>query len=143
MLNRRSVWKMLKQEGVLDSKDAKVQKLVQYVRDNPQKCWADLIPVYREKFYDTYDTILPVLVKMKDPTVNSVLIKNLDPKKKNELGTLTAIADTSDPGNDPVAFKRLAKIGNTTLTKKLQTRQLPDSVKVILTKLPGVTTNGG
>lgn len=133
MLNRRTVWKTLKQEGILDSKDAKVKDLVNYVRDNPQKCWADLIPVYREQYYDTYDTVVPVLVKMKDPVVNSVLMRNLDPAKNNELKTLSDIADTSDPEKDPLTFKRMAKLQNTTLNKKLTTKTLPDNIKAMLT----------
>ena len=38
MLNRRAVWKRLKEEGILDSKDAKVIEFVNYMRDNPKKC---------------------------------------------------------------------------------------------------------
>ena len=133
MLNRKNVWRKFKEEGILDSSDEKVQELVEYVRTHPLECWADLIPVYREQFYSTFDTIVPILVNMKDPVVNSALIRNLDPSKKNELDTLTAIADTSDPREDPVSFKRMARLDNAKLNQKLVTRPLTAKVSAMLT----------
>jgi len=141
MLNRRTVWKTFKNEGVLDMQDAKVQALITYVREHPQRCWSDLIPIYREQFYDTYESILPVLVKMQDPVVNSVLIRNLDPTKNNELKTLEAIADTTNSRKDPLSFKRLAKIGNSRLNKKLATKELPEKIKSLLTVRVEESTN--
>jgi len=132
MINRRSVWKKLKQEGILDSNDPKVIEWVTYMRDNPKKCWTELIPVYRSDFYDTFDTIVPVLVGMKDPVVNAALLRNLDTGKSNELDTLSAIADTSDPGKDPLTFKRLAKLGNNKINKRLNSKALPTSIKTLL-----------
>ena len=132
MLNRRAVWKKLKEEGVIDSEDPKVNEFITYMRDNPKQCWADYVPIFRDKYYATFDTFLPVLVKMKDPTVNSILVKTLDPSKTNELNILTEIADKADPEKDPLTFKRLALLGNTKLDKKLSNRAMPENIRPFL-----------
>lgn len=132
MINRRSVWKKLKQEGVLDSTDPKVKEFVKYMRDNPKKCWADLVPVFRQDYYSTFDTFAPLLVSMKDPVVNTQLLKNLDPNDSKELDILSSIADTSDPNQDPLTFKRLAKLNSTKINKRLVTKTLPEGIKSLL-----------
>ena len=88
--------------------------------------------MYRKDYYNTFDTFVPVLVRMEDPVVNAQLLKNLDPGKGNELNTLSSIADASDPDKDPLTFKRLAKLGNNKINKRLGTRTLPTGIKALI-----------
>ncbi len=110
MNQRRLVWRALKEAGVVDSDDPKVQDFLQHMRNNPARCWADLVSDFRAKHYDIFDKVVPALQSFQDPAIRNALIKFCSSSKAKEKQLLTKIASDTDLDQDPLAGKRLRGI---------------------------------
>ena len=129
MSHKKMIWKEFQRTGILDSKDEKVQGFLQYLRDCPANCWEQIIPEFKEKYYDCFDTIVPVLARMNDPLIQLVLAQHADASKPKERELLVTMAKEVDVEKNPVLLKRIAALKITTVTNELRKRTLPDKLK--------------
>ncbi|MCZ6673540.1 MAG: hypothetical protein O7C75_11460 [Verrucomicrobia bacterium] len=134
MLQRKRVWKILKKAGVLDSDDSRIKEFVQFFHENPEKCWEEIVPQFRKKFYDCFDAVVPPLLEVDDTLIRTLFINYADLKKPKERALLGKIAEQIDPSQDPVSIKRLAKLNSTAINKVLSRRSLPDELQKYLKK---------
>ncbi len=132
MDQRRLIWKKLKTEGILDSDNPRLQAFVTFLRDNPKLCWKDLVPVFRKDFYDCFDLLAPVLMKIKDPVIQASMVTLADPKKPKERKLLEKIAQEVDPKRDQVTFKLLALTKDKKVKEALKGKTLPEHLKTHL-----------
>lgn len=134
MSHRKLIWKEFKRAGIIDSQDARIQEFVEYLRNKPESCWIDIIPEFREKFYDCFDTIVPALAGIDDPLIQMVLLENADATKPKERAVLEKMAKEVDPEKNPVTVKRIAGLNIGSVTKELKKRTLPDTLKKYVEK---------
>ncbi len=132
MDQRRLIWKKLKIEGILDSDNPRLQAFVTFLRDNPKLCWKDLVPVFRKDFYDCFDLLAPVLMKIKDPVIQASMVTLADPNKPKERKLLEKIAQEVDPERDQVTFKLLALTKDKKVKDALKGKILPEHLKTHL-----------
>jgi hypothetical protein len=133
MSHRKLIWRQFKTAGILDSQDARVQEFVQYLQTNPAKCWAEIIPEFREKFYDCFDTIVPRLAEINDPLIQTVLVNNVDASKPKEAALLEKMAGEVDSDKNPVALKRIAGLKIPSVSRALKRRTLPEGIMKYVT----------
>jgi len=129
MSHKKMIWKEFQRTGILDSPDEKVQGFLQYLRSCRQSCWEQIIPEFKEKYYDCFDTIVPVLARMNDPLIQLVLARHADASKPKERELLVTMAREADADKNPVLLKRIAALKITTVTNELKKRALPDNLR--------------
>ena len=126
---KKIIWKKFQQAGVLDSQDSKVQEFVQFLRTSPAKCWEDVIPEFREKFYDCFDTVVPRLAEIDDPVIQLTLAKNVDKRRPKEKALLEKMAEDVDADRNPVLIKKIAGFKIAKVNTVLKSRFLPAELK--------------
>lgn len=96
---------------------------------NPAKCWDDIVPEFRERFYDCFDAVAPKLAELDDPLIRMNLVRfaELDQPKEREL--LGKMAENIDAESDPVTVKRLAQKHVTEVDRVLRRRTLPEALR--------------
>ncbi|MCJ7604173.1 MAG: hypothetical protein MUO63_22070 [Desulfobulbaceae bacterium] len=129
MSHKKMIWKEFKRTGILDSPDEKVQGFLQYLKVCPANCWEQIIPEFKEKYYDCFDTIVPVLAQMNDPLIQLVLARHADASKPKERDLLVKMAKEVDAEKNPVLLKRIAGLKISSVTNELKKRTLPDNLK--------------
>ncbi|MEW6519549.1 MAG: hypothetical protein AB1461_09065 [Thermodesulfobacteriota bacterium] len=129
MSHKKMIWKEFQRTGILDSKDEKVQGFLQYLRSCRQSCWEQIIPEFKTKYYDCFDTIVPVLAQMNDPLIQLVLARHADASKPKERDLLIKMAREADAEKNPVLLKRIAALKITNVTNELKKRTLPDNLR--------------
>lgn len=129
MSHKLMIWKEFKRAGILDSTDAKLQAFLQYMKGCRQGCWEQIIPEFKEKYYDCFDTIVPVLAGMNDPLIQLILARHADAAKPKEKALLVKLAKEVDVEKNPVLLKRIAglKIGG--VDSELKKRTLPENLR--------------
>jgi hypothetical protein len=129
MSHKKMIWKEFKRAGVMDSQDEKVQGFLQYLKGCPENCWEQIIPEFKEKYYDCFDTIVPVLAQMNDSLIQLVLARHADASKPKERDLLVKMAKEVDAEKNPVLLKRIAGLKISSVTNELKKRTLPDNLK--------------
>ena len=129
MHQKKKVWRALKERGVLDSKDPHLQEFVQFLRDHPTQCWKDVVPAFRDRFYDCYEEVASALSEIDDPLVRLALIRYADPDQPKEQKMLRKLADETSPERDPVTIKQLAELNVAEVNKSLRRRTLPEELR--------------
>jgi hypothetical protein len=129
MSHKKMIWKEFQRTGILNSPDEKVQSFVQYLRNCRENCWEQIIPEFKEKYYDCFDTIVPVLARMNDPLIQLVLARHADASKPKERELLVTMAKEVDAEKNPVLLKRISALKITAVTNELKKRALPDKLK--------------
>jgi len=132
MHQHKLVWRKLKEAGILDSEDPRLQALVQYLHENRRQCWPDLISAFRENFYDCFDAIVPKLMEIKDPLIQLTLVKHADPEKPKEKAILEKLAAELRPDRDQLTVKRLAKKNIAKVNKTLRKRSIPEHLRALI-----------
>jgi len=108
MDQRRLVLKALRDAGITESSNPRLQELVRFVRENNTLCWTDFVQEFRDRFYSTFDTVIPALEASGDPLIRNALIKFADPGRPKERQLLTKLAAETDFERDSLAAKRLS-----------------------------------
>jgi len=129
MSHKKMIWKEFQRAGILDSQDEKVQGFVQYLRNCRESCWEQIIPEFKEKYYDCFDTVVPVLAGMNDSLIQLVLARHADASKPKERDLLVKMAKEVDAEKNPLLLKRIAALKITSVTNELKKRTLPDNLK--------------
>jgi hypothetical protein len=126
MDQRRLVLKALREAGITESRNPRLQELVRSVRENTTLCWTDFVREFRERFYDTFDTVIPALEASGDPLIRNALIKFADPARPKERQLLTKLARETDFEHDSLAAKRLGMHGIAEVDAQLRRRAPPE-----------------
>ena len=134
---KKMVWKAFERAGVLDSKDKKTQAFLAFLKNSPASCWIEVIPEFRKHHQACFDTIVPVLAEMNDPLIQSVLVKHADMTQPRERAVIRKLADTVDPERHPALVKQLVRLKDTSVTRRLQHRRLPDALATVIHKKRG------
>ncbi|MFH1217114.1 MAG: hypothetical protein V1706_11500 [Pseudomonadota bacterium] len=129
MSHKQLIWKEFKRAGVLDSTDKKVQEFLQYMKGCRQGCWEQIIPEFKAKYYDCFDTIVPVLAGMDDALIQMILAKHADAGKPKEKAMLEKMAKEVDVEKNPVLLKRIAGLKISSVDNELKKRTLPDNLR--------------
>lgn len=129
MSHKKMIWKEFQRTGILDSPDEKVQGFVQYLRECKDGCWAQIIPEFKEKYYDCFDTIVPVLAGMNDPLIQLILARHADADKPKEKALLVKMAKEVDAEKNPVLLKRIAGLKISGVDNELKKRTLPEKLR--------------
>jgi hypothetical protein len=129
MSHKKMIWKEFKRTGVLDSQDEKVQGFLQYLKSCPENCWEQVIPEFKEKYYDCFDAVVPVLAGMHDPLIEIVLTRHADASKPKEQELLMKMAKEVDAEKNPVVLKKIAGLKISRINMELRKRNLPDTLR--------------
>ncbi|MBI5559213.1 MAG: hypothetical protein HY885_16440 [Deltaproteobacteria bacterium] len=129
MSHKKMIWKEFQRAGILDSPDEKVQGFVRYLRECKEGCWEQIIPEFKGKYYDCFDTIVPVLARMNDPLIQLVLAQHADPGMPKERELLVKMAREADAEKNPVLLKRIAALKIASVTTELRKRSLPEKLR--------------
>ena len=110
MSQRRLVLHALRDAGLLESGDPRVQEFVRLVREHRELCWRDLVSEFREKYDDIADRLLPALERSGDPLIRNMLIQYADPERPKERQMLAKIARDTDLDEDRLAAAHLRDV---------------------------------
>jgi hypothetical protein len=128
---RRVVWKVLKDAGLMESEDPRVQELLRHIRDNPDRCWEDFIADFREQYYDLFDKVVPALQESDNATIRNILIEFANPEQPKEQQLLEKIATDVDLERDELAASRLSNFKikriDDTLKRRMAARESSES----------------
>ncbi|MFZ5765279.1 MAG: hypothetical protein ACOY4H_06745 [Thermodesulfobacteriota bacterium] len=129
MSHKQMIWKEFKRAGLLDSSDEKIQGFLRYLKGCRQGCWEDIIPEFKEKYYDCFDAVVPVLAAMDDPLIQMVLAKHADATRPKEKALLEKMARETDVEKNPVVVKRIAGLKIASVDNELKKRNLPENLR--------------
>lgn len=129
MSHKKMIWKEFKRAGILDSQDEKVRDFVQYLKGCGARCWEEIIPEFKTKYYDCFDAIVPTLAEMDDPLIQMVLVDHADMSKPKEKALVEQMAQKVNPERNPVLIKRMANFKVANVTTILKNRTLPEGLR--------------
>ena len=122
-------WRAITKAGLGDSQDPHIQEFLQFVRHRPWVCWDEIVPEFREKYYDCFDALVPMLAEVDDPLLRRNLLKYADPEAPKERQILVKMAEGTDPEKDEVSIKKLADLNLGDVNRVLRRRTLPERLQ--------------
>ncbi|VFQ46336.1 hypothetical protein [Desulfoluna butyratoxydans] len=134
MPQKKLIWKAFERAGILDSRDEKILKFLDFLKHTPASCWIEVIPEFRKDHEACFDAIVPVLVEIDDPLIQSVLVKHADMSQPRERALVRKMADTVDPERHPTLIKQLARFNDPETSRRLQRRNLPAPLASLISK---------
>lgn len=108
----------------------KVEAFGKVLEERRDICWEDLVPEFRENYYDAYDEMADALFSTDDPLVVYNVVRYADFSKPQEVAAHAQFIAECDAEKHQVSLRALARKKVPELLKALQARQdLPDSVR--------------
>ena len=108
----------------------------EYVEDHPEFCWIQLSEEFRDKYYEAFDEIIPVLMDTDDPFIIHNLVRFADLAQPKEADAAKELARNVDPTRHEVTMVRLAGNKDETIRSAVKKRgKLPDAVKVAIAEV--------
>jgi hypothetical protein len=101
------------------------------MESHPDICWEELTQEFRQKYYEAFDEIVPVLMGTDDPLILHNLVRFADLTNPKEAEAAKRLIRSVDPDKHEVTMLALAN--DEELRPAISKRsQLPDSVKAAL-----------
>ncbi len=126
-----------REAGLYKSKKSSVQSFLKYIEDNPLDCWDESIKVFRKRFYDAFDDLVPPLLDTDDKLMRLIVIRRLNAKNRKELDLLKKLAKDLDAHEHELELKAVALVRNKSVLSVLKSRQdLSMEVRHIFEPIP-------
>lgn len=103
-----------------------------YVEEHRDICWTELAEKFREKYYEAFDEIVPVLMATDDALIIHNLVRFADLGNPKEVEAAKTLVRTADASRHQVTMAKLAGAGETLRTAIKKKSKLPDSVKAAI-----------
>jgi cation transport regulator ChaB len=124
-----------KREAASDAPGKPVEAFRRVLEEKKDICWADLVPQFRENYYEAYDEMASALFSTDDPFVIYNTVRYADFSKPQEVAAHVRFIAECDAEKHQVALRALARTKVPKLLKALNAREdLPESVKDVLTR---------
>ncbi|HEY2962996.1 MAG TPA: hypothetical protein VGJ37_11305 [Pyrinomonadaceae bacterium] len=108
------------------------QEFFDYVESHRDICWTELSEKFREKYYEAFDEIIPVLMATDDPFIVHNLVRFADLANPKEAEAAKKLVRTADPDRHEVTMVKLAGTDETLRSAIKKKSKLPDSVKAAI-----------
>ena len=126
-----------REAGLYRSKKSSVRSFLKYIEDNPLDCWDEAIKVFRKRFYDAFDDLVPPLLDTDDKLMRLIVIRRLNVNKRKELDVLKRLAKELDAQDDVLELKAVALVRNKSVLSVLKSRKdLSMEVRHIIEPIP-------
>lgn len=123
-----------KRETASDTSHEQVEAFRHVLEERKDICWSDLVPQFRENYYEAYDEIASALFATDDPLIVYNTIRYADFSKPQEVAAHARFISECDAEKHQVSLRALARTKVPKLIKALNAREdLPESVKDVLT----------
>jgi len=126
-----SAWKRRKATRAPSPHVRLADEFFQMMESHPDICWEELTEEFRQKYYEAFDEIVPVLMATDDPLILHNLVRFADLSNPKEAEAAKKLIRSVDPDKHEVTMLTLAadQEMRPTISKR---SQLPDSVKAAI-----------
>jgi len=112
---------------------AKVEAFRQVLDQQRDICWQDLVPQFRETYYDAYEEVSSAMFSTDDPLVVYNLVRYADFSRPQEIAAHVKFIRECDAEKHQVALRALARTKVPELIEAIQQRDdLPETVSEAL-----------
>lgn len=115
--------------GLYTREDAHLQAFLKHVDDTPSECWREYVALFRRKYYDLFDQIVPPLVNTDDKLLRVTLIRWSDLNQRKERAALRDLIRCADPVHDRPELNAILTFNSTLLRKEFVKR--PELAKLV------------
>ena len=113
----------------------KADQFFQYMRDNPDLCWDELSQEFRNKYYDAFDEIIPVVLATDDPLILYNLTRYADFNNSKEVEAAHQLIRNVDGEKHQVTLRTLVEKSSDDFVPTLKSKKnLPKSVRAVFTQ---------